>query len=72
MIDTRSPLSINELGQLAGLLARYKTELIYEATDGRALDESDKDARLRQYAIDDVTDCLNIVSEDLNVRLSNI
>lgn len=72
MIDTRSPLHIDELGQLAGLLARYKNELIYEANDGSAIDESDAERQLRQYAIDDITDCLQVVSEDLHARLSNI
>lgn len=72
MIDTRSPLRIDELGQLAGLLLRYKTELEYEADDGRALDECDKDARLRQYAIDDITNCLQVICNDLKYRLSAI
>lgn len=69
MIDTKSPLSINELGQLAGLLFRYKRELEYEADDGRALDECEEDMRKREIAIEHVDNCLKVIREDLYYRL---
>lgn len=69
MIDTRSPLRIDELGQLAGLLLRYKTELEYEADDGRTLDECEEDMRKRDMAIEHVDNCLKVIREDLYYRL---
>lgn len=71
MIITRQPLSIDELGKLAGLLQRYLVELQYEHEDGRALDEDDEDTKQREKALCTVTDCAKILREDLNYRLYN-
>lgn len=69
MIDTHSPLRIDELGQLTGLLIRYKKELEYEADAGRALDECEQDTRDRNNAIEHVDNCLKVIREDLYYRL---
>ncbi len=63
-------LSIDELGQLAGLMARYKTELIHEAQDGARLDEDEHTANLREIAIENVEKCLHTVLEDFYYRIN--
>lgn len=71
MIVTKQPLTIDELGQLAGLLARYHVELNYEACDGRAIDESPVDTLNRNKAMNAVGNCLKVIRDDLYVRLYN-
>lgn len=63
-------LSIDELGQLIGLLARYKKELVYEAEDGARLDEDEHTANLREIAINNVDKCLYTLTEDFYYRLN--
>ncbi len=67
---TTPPLTIDELGQLAGLLSRYKTELIHEAEDGARLDEDEHTANLRELGIERVSKCLDEVAEDFYYRLN--
>ena len=64
------PLTIDELGQLAGLLSRYKTGLIHEAQDGERLDEDEHTANLRELRIERVSKCLDEVAEDFYYRLN--
>lgn len=65
----RPILSIDELGQLAGLLSRYHKELIYDAQDGAALDEDEFTLNKRAIAIERVGLCLREITDDLYYRL---
>lgn len=72
MIIIKQPLTIDELGQLAGLLYRYLVELNHEACDGRAIDESPADTLERNNAIYAVSNCLKVLREDLYTRLYSL
>ncbi len=68
---TTPPLVIDELGQLAGLLLRYKNELEFAKSDGLPLDASDQLIAERQFKFDCVDKCLRVVSDDLYYRLKH-
>lgn len=68
---TKNPLSIDECGQLAGLLLRYKNELAYEKSDGLPLDASDQLIAEREFKFDCVDKCLRVISDDLYYRLKH-
>lgn len=71
MVGIYNPLTISELGQLVGLLAKYEDELLYEAQEGELNDECADDTELRNVAIERVSACIKAVNEDLQFRLEN-
>lgn len=63
-------LTLDELGKLIGLLARYQKDLIYEAHEGLRLDEDPHDIEVRELAIEHVDVCLKTIVDDFNYRLT--
>ena len=70
MVGTYKELTIKELGELVGLLAQYKDNLVYLAQEGEIMDEDPHDRDERDIAIVNVTNCLGTVTEELKYRLT--